>query len=404
DWASPVILANGVPSNLSNDTVDIETPKRIEKITNPLRSYTLLQDLGTLFLAGDSSNPTKRPYVPDANTPFTPKGYSIVRHPTSNYTSDKSDTSLSVVTDCSTVFRPSIAQTFQYVVNWNQFSNHGDSQFKFADGKTPFNENFGYYTSIEVVHDSVHSSLGGKDGHMGKSDIAAFDPIFFLYHCNVDRLTTIWQAINPNAWIENGDKATFTEGTFTKQPHKKLTGSTSLTPFRKSETEFWTSNGIKYIEDLGYTYPELQDYKDPNELKKYVIDLYHPNIAPYELHIFIDKPDTDAKTPKNSPNFAGLISCFARGKETQCANCIAYPDAVVHGCVDLTICMQILNINLNSITLKKLDFTSSSLKPDQIKFVACKNNNEPIKLENILIRADLYVFDKGPDHNHNYEE
>ncbi|RIB12711.1 hypothetical protein C2G38_2041602 [Gigaspora rosea] len=284
----------------------------IEKITNPLRSYTLPQDLETLFLAGDSPNPTKRPYIPDANTPFTPKGYSTVRHPTTNYTSDKSDTSLSVVTDCSTVLCPSIAQTFQYIDNWNKFSNHGDSQFKFANDKVPPTKNFGHYASIEIVHDSVHGSIGGKD-----------------------RLTAIWQAINPNAWIENSDKATFTEGTFTEQPHKKLTRSTPLTTFRKSETKFWTSNGVRYIEDLGYTYLELQDYKDPNELKNYVINLYHPNI------------------------------CFARGKETQCANCIARPDAVVH---------------------------------------ACKNNDECIKLEDVLTRANLYVFDEGPDHNHNYEQ
>ncbi|RIB12712.1 hypothetical protein C2G38_1976203, partial [Gigaspora rosea] len=103
---------------------------------------------------------------------------------------------------------------------------------------------------IEIVHNSVHCSLGRKGGHMRKSDIAAFDPIFFLHHCNLDRLTAIWQAINPNAWIEDSDKATFTEGTFTEQPHKKLTGSTPLTPFRKSETEFWTSDGVRYVFNL----------------------------------------------------------------------------------------------------------------------------------------------------------
>ncbi|MEA2462471.1 MAG: polyphenol oxidase [Acidobacteriota bacterium] len=38
-------------------------------------------------------------------------------------------------------------------------------------------------------HDSVHSAIGGDMGDPGR---AARDPIFFLHHCNIDRLWNVW--------------------------------------------------------------------------------------------------------------------------------------------------------------------------------------------------------------------
>ena len=40
-------------------------------------------------------------------------------------------------------------------------------------------------TSLESVHDRVHVAIGGMVASVSK---AAFNPIFFLLHCNVDRI------------------------------------------------------------------------------------------------------------------------------------------------------------------------------------------------------------------------
>lgn len=32
----------------------------------------------------------------------------------------------------------------------------------------------------------------------------AFDPIFFLHHCNVDRLYAFWAFVYPDAWMDKG--------------------------------------------------------------------------------------------------------------------------------------------------------------------------------------------------------
>lgn len=46
----------------------------------------------------------------------------------------------------------------------------------------------------EAAHDQVHGHVGA---HMSQVVTAAFDPIFWLHHVNVDRQWAIWQKLNP---------------------------------------------------------------------------------------------------------------------------------------------------------------------------------------------------------------
>jgi len=50
-------------------------------------------------------------------------------------------------------------------------------------------------TSLEEPHDDVHVAVGGD---MSGVDTAAFDPIFWLHHCNVERIYYAWQTHYPN--------------------------------------------------------------------------------------------------------------------------------------------------------------------------------------------------------------
>lgn len=50
---------------------------------------------------------------------------------------------------------------------------------------------FGVFsTRLEQIHNSVHFWCGGT---MGRVPTAAFDPIFWAHHCNIDRIWAIWQ-------------------------------------------------------------------------------------------------------------------------------------------------------------------------------------------------------------------
>lgn len=39
-------------------------------------------------------------------------------------------------------------------------------------------------------------------GHMGPPVVAAFDPIFWLHHANVDRQMALFQAVFPTTYVE----------------------------------------------------------------------------------------------------------------------------------------------------------------------------------------------------------
>ncbi|KAJ7269098.1 tyrosinase [Mycena rebaudengoi] len=135
------------------------------------------------------------------------------------------------------------------VHTWPAFSNHTP-----GDGGSTSN-------SLEAIHDSVHVDVGGN-GHMSDPSVAAFDPIFFLHHCNVDRLLSLWSALNPGVWVSPGDA---NSGTFTIKPDAPVDENTELTPFWNTQTSYWASTQVTATASLGYAYPEFNglDQGDP---------------------------------------------------------------------------------------------------------------------------------------------
>lgn len=48
------------------------------------------------------------------------------------------------------------------------------------------------------AHGLVHNLVGGATGDMAKVPQAAYDPVFWVHHANIDRLWAIWQTKNPH--------------------------------------------------------------------------------------------------------------------------------------------------------------------------------------------------------------
>jgi tyrosinase len=98
--------------------------------------------------------------------------------------------------------------------------------------------------SLEGIHGRYHGHIGGN-GHMGQVAVAAFDPVFWFHHCQIDRWFAIWQAIHPNSWYSPAHKA-FQEAT--------------LLPFRTSKEpeEFWKPDQTRDWETFGYTYADVE--------------------------------------------------------------------------------------------------------------------------------------------------
>ncbi|CAJ0543941.1 Ff.00g040030.m01.CDS01 [Fusarium sp. VM40] len=126
--------------------------------------------------------------------------------------------------------------------------------------------------SIEDFHGGYHGTIGGN-GHMSFISTAAFDPIFWMHHCQIDRLFAIWQAAN-------GDAHWYNE----LEPEDQLMGKLDLTPFRK-----WTSENK--TADFGYTYPELANGQTGDTVRKDFAEKYEWSRRTTAKPVFGTPPD-----------------------------------------------------------------------------------------------------------------
>lgn len=68
----------------------------------------------------------------------------------------------------------------------------------FGGPVTAFQHSGGTIGSTEnVPHGSMHGAVAGAAGWMGSFATAALDPIFWLHHCNIDRLWEVWRNQGP---------------------------------------------------------------------------------------------------------------------------------------------------------------------------------------------------------------
>ncbi|KAI8613995.1 hypothetical protein BC830DRAFT_1129479 [Chytriomyces sp. MP71] len=129
------------------------------------------------------------------------------------------------------------------VQDWQDFSNHAFDK--------EHSKRAGNYHSLEYIHDQVHGAIGG---HMGDPGTAAYDPIFFFHHANVDRLLEIYERI------------------FNGFPDASRAGQ-GLKPFRKSSSGSWTATDAKSTVSLGYSYSGLDD-NNAMTLKSLMLQTY----------------------------------------------------------------------------------------------------------------------------------
>ena len=120
--------------------------------------------------------------------------------------------------------------------------------------------------SLRVDKDGKYEYYGlieGANGDMGANETASFDPIFFLHHCNIDRMFWVWQkknyaTKNLDIYQETGDiTGTNTAGqgpTPYQTPKQQLTMDTILHPFKSDSGEPRTGKDCIDIHELGYDY------------------------------------------------------------------------------------------------------------------------------------------------------
>ncbi|KAI1084788.1 common central domain of tyrosinase-domain-containing protein [Whalleya microplaca] len=156
------------------------------------------------------------------------------------------------------------------------------------------------YMSLEYIHNNIHNMTGGTSltdglGHMSDVPVAAFDPIFWLHHCNVDRLVAIWQALNWSSWWDSPEPG--------ENNVPDPTPKDPLMPFHTKDNgdpkkDFWTSEMARDWTKAYYQYDDLQpqasavnpdntlnEEKYIEDLRAYIHSTY-PNTAEYARDIF----------------------------------------------------------------------------------------------------------------------
>ena len=171
-----------------------------------------------------------------------------------------------------------------------------------------------YSAALETPHNGLHVWVGGT---MGQVPYAAYDPIFWAHHCNVDRLFAEWQAQHPNIIPTNE----FYEG--------RSIWETSLAPFGVSTQDIWD------IRALGYEYLTAETSVEaaakfaaapaarfslaavePNFEKAELEfqNLLHPKDS-FEVRVFLNQPDADANTPtEGNDHYADSLFFFGHGE------------------------------------------------------------------------------------------
>ncbi|MCO5550206.1 hypothetical protein L7F22_003688 [Adiantum nelumboides] len=344
DWASQSTRVLGLPEVFTTTEIALLYLWKsfsTTSIPNPLKSFVLPVNVGKTFSSSDVYNPTAKPnyVVPAQGTPFTPLSYPTVRHVNAAYLSQTDKLNVTLMRNANTTLVEGVHATFQHN-QWLPFSNHFWSEETEGDGSQ-----FGHYASLELVHDFVHFTVGGSGGHMAYPEVAAFDPIFFFHHVNVDRLIALWQYCYPKAWIPHKPLQLNSDGTYTDEPDSQANAKTPLTPFRLDADKFVSSEDVRMVDaDCGYSYPEILEARKegwtPAQMLSYVTKLYEPPEnylqrwvlmverivkrafnGPFSIRVFIGKADANAGTSLSIPNFAGEIDIFARSAAVRCENC-----------------------------------------------------------------------------------
>ncbi|KAJ7639993.1 hypothetical protein DFH06DRAFT_1430577 [Mycena polygramma] len=222
DWA-----LNAVPPDevIALRQVSVTTPNgQRTQVDNPLYCYTF------------------HPIDPSFPRPFS-NWNTTLRQPTSSAANaaDNVDRLRGNLRATQPDITSSTYNVLRRVRTWAVLSNHDVS----TGGSTS--------DSLEAIHDGVNVDVGGS-GQMSDPAVAAFDPIFFLHNCNVDRLLSLWSALNPGVWVSPGPA---NDGSWTVSPNSTVDTDTDLTPFWNSENSYWRSSQAKATAAMGYTYPEF---------------------------------------------------------------------------------------------------------------------------------------------------
>jgi len=301
DWTDPSTGKEGVPKLLYQDNLELKMPGTDERQThdNTLAHYSFGPtrpdgfDTRKQNPAGDPDTAAVEAYYADWERTY--------RWPSSEKTDPKEHPEeinrrligevpgrgswRELTSKVALLFNfPSNVESKLHANVWDEFSNTRFQSCRRDEDGRPVGKYQWFCGSLEQPHNTVHLIVGGI-GHMMDNDYASFDPIFYLHHCNIDRLLAFWEHVYPDYYLgnngylnEDGEtRKDFNQvdGKFGQDDSSPLKRSSQLTPFRKSDGAYWTPQDTHLLrkDDFPkhYTYPSIPDPMRPDDRSRDVV-------------------------------------------------------------------------------------------------------------------------------------
>ena len=194
--------------------------------------------------------------------------------------------------------------------------------------------------SVETPHNNCHNALGFP---LTSLSYAAFHPMFWLLHCNVDR---IYQAYVEARGVERCKEDIFKHQNAAAQFGNTNLMEEDLDPFKKPNGEPFRILDTLSTIDYGYSYDRLPPIPGQSlrELPTYIlfpnVDVVYKlidrdgNMKSFSLHLFVipkaafSESESSSVLPTlddvrsyfESSYYAGIVGAFA-GKGPKCKNC-----------------------------------------------------------------------------------
>ena len=182
------------------------------------------------------------------------------------------------------------------------------------------------YVPLETPHNQLHDIIGGKSGNMSDITISAFDPLFWLHHCNMDRHFYNWMYINTHKFTksiypdkimdktyESTQAPFFKNYIYSRDFDKYLYGWLNSTP------SYLLLKDMLHIEKLPYTYEIIKP--DPKQEIKSFVELIDIPI-PKESLTFVAYLCPKSEQLNRDTHYAGSGSWFGINRnEKFCSRC-----------------------------------------------------------------------------------
>ncbi|MCJ1411481.1 hypothetical protein MMC19_005571 [Ptychographa xylographoides] len=172
--------------------------------------------------------------------------------------------------------------------------------------------------ALEQAHDNLHGWAGPD---MANNSYAAFDPLFWSFHANFDRLFETWiRAHEQQDWTSN----------FPLRPFKGREGRIDVIegdPFVYKYTNI--GDMVMNCKALGYTYapPNTPDYAPPSSKISHALApiVFFPNVKctvkTYVVHVALDNGD-GKKLIVGQPGYIGSITRLGMGPDNGNDRCV----------------------------------------------------------------------------------